>query len=396
MKFYFKEIIIITIFITAAIAAGAQTKIVYAEDAVGKITGNETAGIFKRIDAVQNIDKAKASSLKNCLASQLKIFLSDPLFNPPKGFNTRISFGISKDPFAKTILFPSCSYTFNFYYLTKDDKTGATKVSMDGTLMGIETNAEDHFFRQIGNFWEDCSRAKFPLFFEQPPVSDSTADYIELNFKNYGYAAIAPTKPFRIIRRNDKPLFVPLTRKEFLQFLIAEKKYQVREDEKSIPNLQKNIRETQETLKNPPSYMTEEFKKALAESVSKIKKAIDDTKLTITNEQEKIKEYQSMIDLMKAEEAASPARLDEGKKTSGFERLNELVPIGRMEGVGLYKINPNYYDHSASASGAQLIFVYYDLPNAIAIENASFNYLQKKTINIFNQINYHQLKESMK
>ena len=396
MKVYLRRIIVVYIFFSVIIPARAQQYVGYAENATGKISGNETTNIFKRIDAAKNIDRTKAEGLKKCLASQLKIFYSDPLLNPPIGFNVRTSFGITNDPFAKNILFPSCSFQFDFYYLDKDEKTGGTKVSMDGTLIAMETNAEDHFFRQVGNFWKDCSNANFPLFFEQPPISDSNANYIELNFKKYGYPAIAPDKPFRIVRRNNQPLFVPLTRKEFLQFLIAQKKYEIKEDEKLIPDLQKNIKESQQTLQNPPSYMTEDFKKALVKGVSKIEKAIDNTKEEISQKQNKMREYESMLSSMPSVEAVSPARLDENKKTDDFDQSKRLVPCGRMEGVGLYKINPGYYDRAATAPGAQLIIVYYQLPNLSVFEKTQFNYLEKKTMEIFNHLNYHQLKESMK
>lgn len=396
MKSYLKKIINAAIFVLTVTSVSAQQKVVYSEDAPGKITGNETGNIFKQINAVKNIDRTKAASLKKCLASQLKIFYGHPLFNPPKGFNVRTSFGISKEPFEKNILFPSCTLAFGLYYLNKDIKSGETKISMDGTLIGLETNAVDHFFGQVGNFWQACSNVNFPLFFERPPISDSTADYIELDFRNYGYAAIAPDRPFRIIKRNDKALFVPLSRKEFLKFLIAQKKYQIADDEKKIPDLQKNIKQSQETLKNPPSYMTEDVKKALSDGIKNIQKAIDDIKEGILKEQEKIKEYQSLINAMPAPEANSPARLDENKKTVDLDPLTRLVPAGRMEGVGLYKINPDYYDRSPGAPGAQLIFVYYQIPNLSAFEKTNLNYLEKNTITIFNEINYHELKESMK
>jgi hypothetical protein len=396
MEPYLKKIINAAIFILTAISVPAQQNVAHSEDAPGKITGIETGYIFKQIDAVKNIDRTKAASLKKCLASQLKIFYAHPLLNPPKGFTVSTAFGISKDPFAKNISFPSCSLSFGLYYLNKDAKTGEIKTSMDGTLVGLETNAEDHFFRQVGNFWDECSNTNFPLFFEQPPISDSTADYIELNFKKYGYDAIAPDKPFRIVKRNDRPLFVPLNRKEFLQFLIAAKKYQILEDEKKIPEIQKEIKETQQTLKAPGSYMTEDVLKALAVAVTKMEKNIAEDKEGIKKEQEKIKEYQSMIDAMPSQEANSPVRLDENKKMVDFDPLSRMVPAGRMEGVGLYKINPDYYDRSPGAPGAQLIFVYYEIPNLSAFEKTNLNYLEKNTITIFNEINYHQLKESMR
>lgn len=391
---YLEKIILSSFIFITTISGSAQTKVVHAENAVGTIIGNQTSYIFKRIDAIKNIDKTKAASLKKCLASQLKIFYSDPLFNPPKGFTAKTGFGISKDPFQKNILFPDCSFSFDFYYLEKDVQAGATRVSMDGTSIGIGTNGEDDFFRQVGNFWEDCSKADFPLFFEQPPITDSTQDYIELNFKNYGYPAIAPDKPFRIIKRNNKPLFVPLSRKEFLKFLIAQKNYEIREDEKKIPDLQKDIKESQETIKNPPSYLTKEVIKSLADGVAQIHKSIDQIQKEISNKKEKITEYQSYMNAMSASEASSPARLDEEKIIDGFDKLKKLVPYGRMEGVGLYKINPGYYDRSGG--GAQLIFVYYSIPNLSVFEKTEFNYLEKNTMDIFNNLDYHKLKESMK
>jgi hypothetical protein len=68
-----------------------------------------------------------------------------------------------------------------------------------------------------------------------------------------------------------------------------------------------------------------------------------------------------------------------------FDPLTRMVPVGRMEGVGLYKINPDYYDRSPGAPGAQLIFVYYQIPNLSAFEKTNLNYLEKNTITIFNE-----------
>jgi len=396
MDFYVKKIIYCQIFLTCSIPGLAQNKTVHAENAVGKISGNESASIYKKIDAVNNIDKTKAASLKRNLTAQLKVFYSDPLFNPPKGFDAKTGFSISTDPFKKNVAFPSCAFTFNFHYLDLDSKSGNVKTSMDGTLVGIETNAEDHFFRQVGNFWEPCSNANFPLFFEQLPVTDSTADYIELNFRNYGYAAISPNKPFRIIKRNEKPLFVALSRKEFVQFLIAQKKYEIKEDEKTIASLQKEIKESGKTLKDPSPYLTETIKKTIADGIKTTEKQISDNQDAIKQNEQKIKKYESMIKAMSVAESESPARIDENKRIPDSDQLERLVNTGRMEGVGLYKINPDYYDRSPGASAAQLIFVYYEIPNLSVFEKTNFNYLEQKTMDIFNGINYRQLKETMR
>jgi hypothetical protein len=61
----------------------------------------------------------------------------------------------------------------------------------------------------------------------------------------------------------------------------------------------------------------------------------------------------------------------------------------------LYKINAGYYDRSATAPAAQIITVYYDLPNLTVFEKTQLNYLEKKTLDIFNHLDYHALKMSM-
>lgn len=198
------------------------------------------------------------------------------------------------------------------------------------------------------------------------------------------------------MKRNNRALFVPLTRKEFVQFLIAQKKYQIKEDEKTIESLQKSLKQTQETLENPPSYLTREVLKVLSDGVVITQKQINSEKTDIGNKQVKIKECENIINGMTTQEAASPARIDYNKKIEDFDKLKRLVPVGRMEGVGLFKMNPGYYDRSAGAPGAQLIFVYYQLPNPGIFEKTEFNYLEQKTMDIFNQLDYHQLKENMR
>jgi hypothetical protein len=99
---------------------------------------------------------------------------------------------------------------------------------------------------------------------------------------------------------------------------------------------------------------------------------------------------------MTAQDAAAPARMDYNKKSNSqqFGALEQLVPVGRREGVMLTKINPNYYNKSAQVPVAQMIMVYYAWPK-IGFEQDP-DYLQQKTIDIFNQLDYHALKESMK
>jgi hypothetical protein len=187
-----------------------------------------------------------------------------------------------------------------------------------------------------------------------------------------------------------------LTRKEFVQFLIAQKKYQIKEDEKTIAYLQKDIKESQKTLSDPSPYITETIKKTVSDGIKVTEGQISREEEGIKNKPAEIRKYVILINAMTPTEAASAARIDENKKITDFDLSQRLVAVGRMEGVGLYKMNPDYYDHSAGAAAAQLIFVYYQIPNLSVFEKTTFNYLEKKTMDIFNRIDYQKLKESMR
>lgn len=387
----FEVFFIVCVFVGNAKISSAQNSIQYLENATGKRSGYTEADIAKKIDGIKTLDKSKAASLKRSLNEQMKIFYSHPLFNPPVGFSPGTSFGISVDPFLKKISILPCALTFHLRYLIKDKKTGEMKQMIGGATIGVETNAENHFFRQVGNFWEHCSKLGLPLFFEEPPIVKTTADYMELDFKKYGYAAIAPTEPFRIVTRKDKALFIPLTRREFMQFVIAEKKFQAKDLEKSITDTEKNIRGNEATIKDPGPYMTAEVLKVMKEGIVNSKKHIEDTKLKLVSYQNKIKEYESLMQNMTPEEASSPARIDYEIIVRDFDRMKRLVPVGIRKGIGLFKINPDYYDRNPGAPGAQSIFVYTKWSNLTSRDN----YLIKKVIKIYNELDYAALKATL-
>lgn len=352
----YKKVILFSVLILSAVKAFCQDDNFYAENAVGKITGAGTDYINKRIESIKEVNRAKLPSLKKSITEQVKILESDPLFQPPKGFIVKVVFNPESDAFEPSEDIPACALSFELLYLENDKKSGNVKKSMDGTDIGIETNNLYHFFRQIGNYWKDCDHLKLPLFFEQPPVSDSTADYIELNFRQYGFPAIAPNTPFRIVLRNKRPLFIPLNRKEFMQYLIARANANLRDIQKD------------NDYDGKQNY---------------IKKA-----------QDLVEKYHSLLNSMSPSEAAAPARLDYNKSNEG-DPTNVLIPVGRNEGTGLYKINPDYYDHSPGSPAAQLIIVYYQLPMLGPFLPDHLNYLQQKTLDIFNHLDYHALKASM-
>jgi hypothetical protein len=302
---------------------------------------------------------------------------------------TKTGFYTKNDPFAGFVAFPPCILSFGFYYIEHDKKNGGIKKSMDGTLIGMETNNLEHFFSQVCNYWKACDELHLPLFFEAPPVSDSTGDYLELDFKDYSAPHITPNKPFRIISRNNKPLFIPLTRKEFMQYLIAKETAYIKDLRDNIKDNEKTVNDQKKLLSNS---LFQSQGTAIQKNIEQIQKNSSDENNKIKQLQQLTTYYQETASSMPLKEASAPARIDYSK--NAFEDpFHAMVPAGRHEGTALYKINPGYYDKSPAASGAQLIIVYYTLPGNPGSEE--LNYLEQKTVDIFHHLDYHALKMSM-
>lgn len=381
MKTYFRQLHLLAFTLLPCIMTIAQVRIEHAEHVQGTL--KRDGQVLKFIRSFKVLPEAKAASLAKAADNILDVLCRVSQLNPPMGFDA--SAGVATYDLELKEKEPRLKEFCYLRYLIKDSHTGAVKESMDGTDFYLNINAFD-LFDQMGNYWRECDDLKFPLFFEEIPLMDSTNDYISFRYKG---------DPLRIVLANNKPLFVPLTRKEFLQFLIARKKFRLKKDQNTIADLQKNIKETNETLAHPPSYLTDDVKKALAEGNTSQEKQVNDFQDEIKKEQAKIEQYREFLNAMTPQEAAAPTRLDYNKKSEELMGgLEQLVPVGRREGVLLTRINPGYYNHSSGAPVAQMITLYYSWPTAGFAQAP--DYLQQTTLDIFNQLDYHQLKESMK
>ena len=372
-------------------ALGQQAP-VYLTNQQGQIAGNDPRAIYKRIDAEKGINPVRAASLKKCLATQLGAVYADRVMNPPMGFAAHTVFYFVKDPAGGVPGFPACVLTTGMRYLVRDPGTGAAKVAMDGTLIGLETNNLYHFLGQVGNFWKECDEAKVPEFFEELPVTDSSADYIELDFSQYGYPHITPGKPFRIVTGNRRPLFVPLKRKAFLEFLIARKIVEMKECQDNIKDDQKIVTE-QGSLYNDPAMSSS--RQVIATNIRREKQSIADENKRLGQLRTRMGDYQKVLDGMTPRERDAPVRLDY-KRYLSDDPLQGLLAEGSTEGTALFTVNPDYYDKSAGAPLAQLIVVYYELPGATIFEPDRLNYLQQATTDLFHRLDYHALSMSMR
>lgn len=375
-----------------AMRVSAQQPVVYLSGETGTVTGNTPGAIFKTIDGLKGLGRGRAASLKKCLAMQLRTFYADRALNPPRGFVAKTFFHVEEDPMANSRGLCAGVLTTGLYYLERDQKNGGVKTSMDGTLIGIETNNLNHFLGQVGNFWQACDDLKVPEFFEELPVSDSSADYIELDFKHYGYPHITPGKPFRIVLGNRRPVFVPLKRKAFLEFVIAGKVNELKECKNNITDDEKILVEQGKLYDDP---VLKSSQALIATTIAKEKQYIAEEKEKIEQLRLRIAGYKSVLAGMTPREAEAPVRLDYQKYLSS-DPLSGLQPVGEKEGTALFTVNPNYYDASPGAPAAQLIVVYYSLPNAAGFAPASLNYLQQTTEDLFHRLDYHGLRIGMK
>jgi hypothetical protein len=195
-----------------------------------------------------------------------------------------------------------------------------------------------------------------------------------------------------MILANNKPFFVPLTRKEFLQFLIARGGQALKEDQEAL----ETSRKSKATITKLMATQNESDKAYSASALKSIDDGIAQWQKNIQHQEKENGACQTLLHSMTPQEASAPARMNYNKKSNSqqFGGLDQLVPVGRREGVMLTKINPDYYNKSPQAPVAQMIMVDYGWPTVGFAQDP--DYLQQKTIDIFNQLDYHALKESMK
>ena len=378
MNVCFKKMSLVICVFFCSFIATAQVRIEHAEHMQGTLQKGHPA--LKFIRSFKVLPETKATSLANTANKIMDLVCQTPQLNPPIGFDADMNVSASdlglkeKEPHLNVLCY--------LRYLTKDPHTGQIKKSMDGTDLMVNINWFD-LFHQAGNYWEACNELKFPLFFEEIPLSDSTNDYIAFKYKG---------DEMRMVLANNKPFFVPLTRKEFVQFLIARGAKALKEDREALGLAGKS----KATLTKLMETQSESDKAYTASALKSVDYNVEQWQKNIQQQEKENEACKSLLKSMTPQEAAAPARMDYNKKSNSqrFGGLDQLVPVGRREGVMLMKINANYYDKSPNAPEAQLITIYYAWPKIGFASDA--DYLQQKTIDIFNQLDYHRLKESMK
>jgi hypothetical protein len=303
-----------------------------------------------------------------------------PQVKGPTGYNAKVNVAAA----ALEIKDKEPKFTVYCYlrYLVRDSRYTGIKESMDGADLFLNINAFG-IFHQMGNYWERCSKLHIPVFFEAPALTDSTPDYIEFHYKG---------GPLRIVTAGSRPLYIPLTRKEFVQFMIADDELAIKDGNEAL----KTSREGEEQIKKMMATQNESDKAYSASTLKSMDYSIDQGERNLAGLREEIGNCRSLLSSMTPELANSPARLDYNKKggAGSMASLDRLVPMGRREGVLLVKLNPGFYDRGPNAPVAQMIVLYYAWPT-VGFANAP-DYLQQAMLDMYKNIDYHRLKESLK
>ncbi|MGH2645802.1 MAG: hypothetical protein ACRDE2_17755, partial [Chitinophagaceae bacterium] len=217
----------------------------------GKLNRMPVNGLFSQMEGKQNLKGNATKFIHAGLEKQLHAVLAASGLNPPVGFEADANTSVSSyqpnlgDKRYHARLF------LNFREYTKD-KSGKISRNDEGpAYIKLQSNRADFMTWNAGFFNDVNEKLKIPSLFQRIPVTDSTADYIEYNFKNYPFSHSGAYDDFaiRVVGRNNKPPFVPFTRKEYLQYLIASKKQQIKNNEKQIADFKSQIVQSKNNLK---------------------------------------------------------------------------------------------------------------------------------------------------
>ncbi|WP_018628763.1 hypothetical protein [Niabella aurantiaca] len=346
----------------------------------GKITGLPANGIFKGVTS---------KMLNTTFAKILSGTLACKTLATPRGFEALVFTTVSK--FQPQLGEKRHTGTFNIFLFNYiSGKNGTIKKADEApAYIKMYLNPEDFFTNKAGFFDAYDKKLKIPHPFQRIPVTDSTADYTAYSFKSYPFnAGYYRNFCIRILRRNPKPIFVAFTRKDYVQYLIAKEQFSIKETEAQITGCQEQIAQSKKNLKEP---VFKNAQKAIEDGISIIEGTLRKLQTQKGQHQEQIRSYKTLLSEMPPGEAAATAYVDMESTRYSNRMPPYLVPYGRKEGWPLYIVNPDYYDNTQPPTKTQAIAVAYWYDQQFCPDP-----LKEKTRTIFEGIDYHQLKESMR
>lgn len=374
------KFLLYTTFALATLSLQAQS--VKLSEVPGKITGLPVNGSFTGVTG----PAATVKTFNTTFGKLLDASMASKPLSTPVGFEVKFFANISK--FQPQLGEKRNTGTFNiFLFNYMVNQSGLMKkVDEAPAFIKMYLNATDFFTRTAGFFGAYDERLGIPHPFQSIPVVDSTEDYTTYSFKSYpfnkGYYA---DFTFRIVRGNNRPVFIPFTRKQYLEYLIAVEKLKIKESEEKTTDFKKELADARKRLAGEKK---DDIQKIIRIAIEGNEKAIAREEKWMSDYNDKINGYRAGLADMGAEEENLTAYVDLNRTANA--RTERLVAPGRREGYALYVVNRHYYDNTQPPMKTQSVMVCYWYHPQFCPD-----FLKERTRRIFESIDYHRIKESM-
>lgn len=297
MQFF--PIICFSLFILAA-AANGQTK--RPEDITGKIDRDH----FQWVIALRANNKKYDPSMKAVLQKVLSTATAVPVLNPPKGFDISVHIGAVENNKGPDSGLATASIDMMCFNYAKNTDGAAGFHKQDESHGGLNIAINDLHASYHVDYYTSivCADIHYPDIFFLPEISKVSESKLLID------------KNFMVLKKPDRPVFTPLTRQEYDEFMI--KKIQYDFDNTIYP----------------------------AEK-GKIKKLLQ--------------QYQSALQALSQKERNAPAYVTEDLSHHYADYDYFYKPASASSGGAkiVYRVNPDYYDPSLSKTTIQLMVIHY-------------------------------------
>lgn len=273
---------------------------------------------------------AEAAAFQANLRRLRDLLMAQPIFHPPIGFDAdgyiRADHG---GQVVKTAPVRGYGYVIYYPYLLSSKTKQPFRIDASSWQMVI------HFNNPVGYLQRDGK-----LFHEPKQVGQL-----------YGFPVYrGPDYEFIVLSSSGKPLWIPLTREEYMQLSI-------REIEKELAEFKKEQSEVD----------PEALARLSPQDRATVEKALGDNG-GISIIKQRLKHHQEALARMSPQERAMQAQ--NGNPGEGDYLGPQLAPVGK-EGIGrpYVKANPNWFDPSRPRSDLQLIIIGFDYYTALDPEH---------------------------
>lgn len=195
-------------------------------------------------------------------------------------------------------------------------------------------------------------------------------------------------KNTKVIKNPNRPVIVPLTKKEYLSFLIKKMSESLENSKDNLEEIKQDLQNEKKQLNDPKTIP--ELKKVLPQMIEINKKGIKQMTTGLSELEKMINQFHKEINM----EPTSPAYIKKDPQSvPGDANGNFYYPLTTKEDMNsklLYRINPAYYDPALPKTAIQLIILDYHYSNFCPL-------FERNALNKwFQQINTQQLESLIK